>query len=240
VAAVEHHPTLSSTQDRATAMATACPAERLPLLVIADRQTAGRGRGRNSWWTGEGSLAFSLVCDPAAWGLARPTMPACSLAVGVALVDTLAPELPAKPIGLHWPNDVYADGRKLAGILLDVLVDGRWVLGVGINTNNRFDGAPPEVRERAASIYELSGKATDHASLLIRFLSNLESSMCRLPAGPPLTARFQELCLQIGRTLTIEIGNQRVTGRCEGIAEDGALLLATPSGLQRHYCGVLR
>jgi len=62
VARAEHHPTVSSTSDRAAECA-GCPAEELPLLVVADAQTAGRGRGSNRWWTGPGSLAFSVLLD---------------------------------------------------------------------------------------------------------------------------------------------------------------------------------
>ena len=73
LAAAEHHPKLDSTQDRAAAAAAA--GSRGPLLIVADRQTAGRGRGSNRWWTGAGSLAFSLLFDPAVWGLSSPAVP---------------------------------------------------------------------------------------------------------------------------------------------------------------------
>ena len=76
------------------------------MVVVAEEQTAGRGRGANRWWTGRGSLAFSLVFDPAGWSLEDELQPARSLAVGVAIVDTIAPLLPGSRVGLHWPNVV--------------------------------------------------------------------------------------------------------------------------------------
>src|SRR5258708_4104886 len=64
-----------------------------PLLVVGDSQTAGRGRGANRWWTGPGSMAFSLLFDPRDWGLAGEAVPARSLAAGVAVVSAVRPAL---------------------------------------------------------------------------------------------------------------------------------------------------
>src|SRR5262245_43251208 len=88
IARVEYFPTLGSTQDRAREAARAADCGPLPLLVVADEQTAGRGRGSNRWWTGRGSLAMSLLFDPADWSLPQLPLPERSLAVGVAVVDT--------------------------------------------------------------------------------------------------------------------------------------------------------
>src|SRR5262245_15118364 len=105
----EHHPLLDSTQSRARQLAEANGAQAvaLPALVLADKQTAGRGRAENRWWTGDASLAFSLLIDPEQFGFPRRAVPRLSLAVGVALVDAIAPRLDVQSLGLHWPNDVY-------------------------------------------------------------------------------------------------------------------------------------
>ena len=84
----------------------------LPLLVVADRQTAGRGRGANRWWTGPGALAFSLLVDGRTVGADRSRSPLVALAAAVAVVDTVAPLLPAHQVGIHWPNDVLVAERK--------------------------------------------------------------------------------------------------------------------------------
>ena len=119
---VEHHGELGSTNDRAIDRAKQ-GAKKLPLLVIADRQTAGRGRSGNRWWTGPNSLAFSLLLESAAVDDKAGAAPLISLAVGVAVVEAIKPLMQDKEIGIHWPNDVIADGRKLAGILVEVLSD---------------------------------------------------------------------------------------------------------------------
>jgi BirA family biotin operon repressor/biotin-[acetyl-CoA-carboxylase] ligase len=238
--AVEHHAELNSTQDRARAAAAELPVER-SLLVVADRQTTGRGRGANRWWTGEGSLAFSLLFDPAGYELSRRAMPQVSLAAGVALVDAVAPVVGDHPLGLHWPNDVYAADRKLAGVLVDVLSDGRHILGVGINTNSALADAPDDLRESVATLHWLTGRLVDHGELLWAFLEQLEVALRMLAQSPlQLGARFDELCLQHGRTLTIRNGPERTTGRCAGIAPDGALLLDTDGGRRAFYSGTLR
>src|SRR3954469_5172268 len=83
---------MPSTQDHALELARS-QAGPLPILVVTEEQTAGRGRGANRWGTARGSLALSLLFDPAAWGLAPQPVPERSLAVGVAIVDAVRPRL---------------------------------------------------------------------------------------------------------------------------------------------------
>lgn len=239
VARVEHFDSLGSTQDHAIERARA-DAGALPLLVIADEQTAGRGRGQNRWWTSRGSLAMSLVFDPADWSLSSDVLPARSLAVGVAIVESLRPHLAGRRLGLHWPNDVYAEGRKIAGVLVDVLGGGRHVVGIGLNVNNSLAGAPDEVRRRAASLCELAGRNFDRTALVAALLGELRGAFVEIAASPEEFGRhFAEQCLQIGRELTVDVAGRRTTGTCAGIAPDGALLLETSTGFQKFYSGVL-
>jgi BirA family biotin operon repressor/biotin-[acetyl-CoA-carboxylase] ligase len=240
-ARVEYYESLPSTQDRALELARDPATSPLPWLIVAEEQTAGRGRGANRWWTGRGSLAFSLLFDPADWALSSQALPERSLAVGVAIVDTVQPLVGAQRVGLHWPNDIYVAGRKVAGVLIDVLPGGRHVVGIGLNVNNTLVGAPEDVRARAISLCELAGHTFDRTAVLIDLLANLKSSIREAAAAPvEFGRRFQDLCLQLGRELTIEVGDERTTGRCLGIAPDGALLLDTPCGLRKFYSGVLR
>ena len=235
----EHHAALGSTNDRARALA-ADSSTRLPALVVADAQTGGRGRGDNRWWTGAGSLAFSLLFDPAALGIARQESPRASLSAAVAIVRSVAPLLDGHELGLHWPNDVFAAGRKLAGILVEALPDGRHVLGIGLNTNNTLAAAPTELRSVAVTLRDLTGRDIDHHELLAVLLSELWTALGELSADPATAgAQYDALCLQRGTTLTLRAADRLTTGRCAGIAPDGALLLDTASGRQRFYGGVL-
>jgi BirA family biotin operon repressor/biotin-[acetyl-CoA-carboxylase] ligase len=239
VAEIEYHESLDSTQDRAASLAAAGP--RRPTVIVADRQTAGRGRGSNRWWTGPGSLAFSLLWDPADWAMAGPAVPARSLAAGVAVVAAVQPALYPHNVGLHWPNDVYVGRGKLSGILIDVLADGRHILGVGLNVNNSFAAAPAEVRERGTSMFDLTGQPHDRTSVLAQVVNQLSEVLTRSATDPASVGRqFQELCLQTGDWLEIAVGERIVAGRCLGVAPDGALLIETDAGTQRLYSGVTR
>lgn len=236
---VEHHPTLSSTNDRAREIALDLPADET-VLVIADEQTAGRGRGTNRWWTGAGSLACSLVFDPAAQGIKRQHYPLISLATAVAIVDAVRPSIPPGPLGLHWPNDVFAGGRKLAGILIEGMPNGKHVLGIGLNVNNRTAGAPTELRERATSLADLMGREQSRTDVLLELLGRLWPNLGQLAANAAeVGRRADRACLQHGRALTIESGDRRVEGTCVKVADDGALVLRTARGDEKFYSGVL-
>lgn len=239
VVAVEHHPTIGSTNSRAAECAAQTDLT-LPLLVLADQQTAGRGRGTNRWWTGQGALALSLLVDAQTVGADSGPSPLVALATAVAIVDTIAPRLPNHPVGIHWPNDVLAADRKLAGILIEVLPDRRHVIGIGLNTNNTLADAPPELRNTAATMRDLAGQPCDQMDILIELLNQLEQGFARLRREPEASAaQADKLCLQRGKPLTLGWANRSITGVCRGIALDGALQLETSEGQQCFYSGIL-
>ena len=236
---VEHHASLTSTNDRARELAAGLTTG-ATALVVADEQTAGRGRGANRWWTGPGSLAFSFVFDPQTHGIRRETSPLVSLAAALAVIETVQSLVPPSPLGLHWPNDVFAAGRKLSGILVEAQPDGRHVVGIGLNVNNRTSAAPVELQSRVTSLADLSGSAHDRTDVLVALVVQLQKHLTDLAAdSAELARRADRACLQHGQPLTIEIGQRRTTGWCAGIADDGALILRTSSGTERFYSGAL-
>jgi len=245
IADLEHHAEIRSTNDRAIECGALADVN-LPFLIIADRQTAGRGRGSNRWWTGPGSLAFSLLVGPETVGAAAASTcgPRRSglvgLAVGVAVVDALAPLVPGHEIGIHWPNDVILDRRKLAGVLIEVLPDGKHVIGIGVNTNNTAADAPEEVRRRVVTLRDMTGREHDSTEILLAILRELQRQLGELVRSPErVTERTHELCLQRGKRLEIVQGERRIEGRCLGIAADGALLLEVEGNPQSVYSGVV-
>ena len=239
LAGVEYHQSIDSTQLRAHELARSAARGAGPLLIVAEEQTAGRGRGANRWWTGRGSLAFSLLLQPGDWQLASDPQPGRSLAVGVAIVDTARALVPARHVGLHWPNDVYVGNKKLAGVLIDVLQGGQHVIGVGLNVNNGLSGAPDDVRARATSMVELAGRTFDRTEVLSMLIENLASALRGLTTDANFGRRFHDMALQIGEQLTINVGGRKSTGRCLGIDPDGALLLETAMGVERFHSGTL-
>jgi BirA family transcriptional regulator, biotin operon repressor / biotin---[acetyl-CoA-carboxylase] ligase len=256
VADLEHHASIGSTNDRAIECAKSDVAK-LPLLILADRQTAGRGRGPNRWWTGQGSLAFSLLIGPehcthhaprdavqhsdrdAGVG-GPPRWPLISLAAGLAVVETLIPLVPGHEIGIHWPNDCMIDGGKVAGILIEALPGGKHVIGIGINVNNRAADAPEEVRPRVATLCDVTGREHDAVELLIAVLCQIERQLGELARSPQgIAARTDEICLQRGKRLQVVQGEKRFEGRCLGIAADGALLLEIDGQPHLIYSGTV-
>lgn len=244
LAAVEHHTEIGSTNDRALEVIQQ-PDLATPLLVLADRQTAGRGRGAHRWWSAEGGLTFSLVFDPTQFSLPRDLWPRITLTAAVAMCDTALRFAPGISCGLKWPNDVLLDGRKLCGILAEVpaaprSAPQRMILGMGVNVNNSLTAAPDEIRAIASSLTDVIGEAVDPTAVLMQLLAEFFSNLELLADGDPsLPARWQELCLHRGQMLQVHQGTQRVGGLCIGIGDDGALLLETEHGPQRFFGGLL-
>ncbi|MBN1911865.1 MAG: biotin--[acetyl-CoA-carboxylase] ligase [Pirellulales bacterium] len=238
VARAEEHGCLASTNDRAKeALADGGP---LPLLVVARRQTAGRGRGSNRWWTGPGSLAFSLALGPDRLPDDRRQTGLVSLAAAVAVVRAVQPRVEDRTLGIHWPNDVYLEGRKLCGVLIEAPSTGGLIVGVGLNTNNTLDDAPEELRPTAVTLLDITGSTWDSTDALVAVLREFETLLHQIIDQPEEVASAADrLCLQTGRTLTVTSGVNRQTGRCLGIAPDGALLLDTPTDRRAVHGGIV-
>lgn len=257
---VLHLATATSTSDIARQLASQRQLE-LPLLVIADRQTAGRGRGTNRWWADSGSLTFSVVVDcPDEW-LSGDAWPRLSLATALAVLDTLQTLAPSTPGGIRWPNDVYLAGRKICGVLPELvqfdapagddssnehfsakssLRGTRLVLGIGVNVNNACQDAPAEIAGRAISLFDLIGRSLKMMEVLMPLLANLEQALHDVANhDAALAQRWQQACLLRGHAVQMQLGPEQVQGRCEGIDQRGGLVLETARGRQSYFGGVL-
>lgn len=238
----EHHEAIASTNSRALEL---CADSELPVpfLVSADHQTAGRGRGANRWWSSDGAIQFSVIVDAAEYELPESRWPQISLTAGAAVCQTLQSFVGSEiSVGLKWPNDVWLNGRKAAGILVEVpaVQRGRLVIGVGLNVNNSFETAPPELQALATSMRDETGVESDRREVLVGLLRQLDNDLrCLAASNLALPDRWRRLCVLRDRTVSLDTGQQRVTGRCLGIADDGALRLQTDSGEQRLYGGVV-
>jgi BirA family biotin operon repressor/biotin-[acetyl-CoA-carboxylase] ligase len=241
IRAFEWHEEIGSTSDRAIELAAAAN-QALPLLVIAGRQTAGRGRGANRWWSEPGGLMFSLVLEGAAHGFSPDRWPLLSLATALAVGDVVRQVVPAADVLLKWPNDVYVNGGKVCGILLEgpAAAPGRVVIGIGLNVNNSLAAAPPEVRETAIALCDVLGGPLQPFDLLLLLLRKIEAELGRLTRGESdLAHRWRSCCLLNGRTVTLQQGNEQFTGRCGSIDDVGALLLDAGAGPRRLISGTV-
>lgn len=260
LASGEYHEVIDSTNNRAKILAASNQVP-LPYLILAEEQSAGRGRGLNRWWTGKGSLAFSIIIAPPSEQRVF-TIPPISGEIGPTVARTTAPDqslclmglagalavcravkghVPNHVrLGIHWPNDVYANGAKLAGILVEVTTNRRAVIGIGVNVNNQKEDAPPDLVSRIVTLRELSGQILDRTPLLIDILNQFEELFGILTTHPnQLAEEADQVCLQKGRELALEVGPSLITGKCMGIDPTGALILQTDLGEQRFLSGVV-
>jgi BirA family biotin operon repressor/biotin-[acetyl-CoA-carboxylase] ligase len=219
-----------------------------PIVLRANRQTRGRGRGSNSWWSDEGSLTFSVLLDPVAIGLEDRHTPLSSLVTALAVVDAIAPRVASGSIRIRWPNDVEIDGRKVAGILperVNAPTGPRLIIGIGLNVRTQLDDAPDDVRRMATSLAEFADQvptADDQEAIFTLLLGGLDRSLALLARDDPeLARRWSELDQLLGRPVRIDLGAEVVSGIGSGIGPDGGLRVENVSGVRTLYGGrVLR
>jgi BirA family biotin operon repressor/biotin-[acetyl-CoA-carboxylase] ligase len=238
---VEYHRAVPSTNTRALELAARAEMP-VPALVLAEEQTAGRGRGANAWWSAPGALTFSLLLDPGGSLLRPEAWPRVALAAAVGIGEALEAEAPGAAFGIRWPNDVCRGLRKICGILPELTGPRhlRLVLGIGINVNNAVESAPELLRETATSLRDISGREHDLTGVLVSVLQRLAPRLEQLAAGESaLRAEWSRRCLLRGRVVRLRMEGDEVSGMCRGIGADGALELQTSRGLERFYGGVI-
>ena len=226
-----------STMDRARDLA-ADPAITTPALVVADPQTASRGRRLPVGWQPPGSLVASLVLQAQTDG-DRP-QPCWSLACGIALAESIHDLVTGVRPGLKWPNDVEVAGRKLAGILVETAPGGRVVIGLGVNTSGTAADAPPALRDRLVTVPDLVGTTLPRQSLVAAFVPRLVSLVEEIATDPAtLARRYRPLCTLFGTEVRVFSGPRLVVGRCQGVAADGGLIVETAAGTAVIHAGSL-
>ena len=210
------------------------------LVLATEAQHAGRGRRGRVWHSGIGStLTFSLL-----WRFTQGAreLAGLSLAVGLALARALR-AAGAGAVQLKWPNDVVLPAGKLAGILIemqgDMLGPSAAVIGVGVNVQS-----DPRIRaavdQAVADLETAAGAPVDRSELLGSLLQELVVVLDIFSAYgfAPLRAEWQSLHVHQDRKVRLELPDgQGATGRVHGVADDGALLLATGEGITRHHSG---
>ena len=240
VQTIEHHQEISSTNSRALKLADDSQLE-LPLLVLADQQTAGRGRGGNDWWSAPGALTCSLVLEQHSIA-ADALWPRVSLTAGLAVCEALRDLVPGLNVGLKWPNDVYVQKRKICGILVEVppQPSRNVVVGIGINVNNALASAPGSVAACSTSLVDEAGYTFDLTLVLIRVLEQFRAHLGTLATpDTQLQSRWQAFCMLTGRVVHVDAGVRRTQGTCRGIDRTGGLLVETAQGLEKCVTGVV-
>ena len=232
---IELHERLESTNREAVALGQAGVEH--GTLVLADAQTAGRGRMARSWFSPPGvnlygSLVIRTTIDAsrlAAWLSWLPLMAALGAAEAIDIVS-------AVPISVKWPNDLLINERKVGGILCESGASAGagpfQVIGIGINVNGVPEDFPDELRHIATTIRHETGGFIDRnrlaAQLLIELESCLEEFLSR--GSESIALAYRRRCTTIGKTVKAVLADgKEYIGVADAIDQDGSLSLVQPS-----------
>ncbi len=199
------------------------------LVVLARTQTKGRGRRGAAWMSeGEGGVAMSLALRP---NFPRELWHRLALGAGVAVAQA------AEEFGvlaeIKWPNDVWLNGHKLAGVLVESR-DDVVVVGVGVNVAaGAYGGA---LQGEATSLQEAGAEGVSREDFLIRFVSYFDS-VEKLVANDfvSVVASARSRCALKGKRISFRVGGVEEEGECLGISDGGELLVRLASGEVKRY-----
>jgi BirA family biotin operon repressor/biotin-[acetyl-CoA-carboxylase] ligase len=228
---IELHQRVASTNHEAVALAQA-GAEH-GTLVVADAQTAGRGRMARTWFSPPGlniyaSLVIRIPIEAArlpAWLSWLPLMAALAAAEAIEAMKPAG-------IGVKWPNDLLIGDRKVGGILCESAtasgIGPYQVIGIGINVNGARREFPDDLRDTATTLQEETGGDTDRNRLIAQWLYELESCLDDFLArgSMGIAQAYRRRCATIGKTVKAVLADgDACIGLAAGIGEDGSLTI---------------
>lgn len=219
------YPRLTSTMDVAKQAARQGVAE--GTVVVADEQTAGKGRIKRLWLSPKGSIALSIILYPS-----LSYLPYLTMLASVAIVHSIEAVTGLKA-QLKWPNDVLIGGKKVCGILIESDVRGNVVaytiIGIGINVNFRLADFP-EILTTATSLADELGKDVSRVAVIRRLLIETERLYLTLPDGEPIYQEWRDRLVTLGRKVQVKSGKTALEGIAQSVARDGSLLLRHSNG----------
>ncbi len=227
---VHLHSTIGSTNDRAAELAKEGAPE--GALVLADEQTAGRGRLGRRWRTPKGSgIAMSLVMRPSQ--LERNALGALGLVGALATIDALR-GLRLEP-RLKWPNDVLLEGKKVAGVLAEASWTGPdldyVVLGIGVNVKPVPQEEDKSFDYPSTSVEDTVGDTVDRGTLVFSIVAGVDEWYERLQTGEAHPAWEEQLAFR-SEWVALSNGEQEIIGRPVGLTKNGGLRLETEEGTE--------
>ncbi|HEY2107892.1 MAG TPA: biotin--[acetyl-CoA-carboxylase] ligase [Candidatus Binataceae bacterium] len=233
---IHHYAEVGSTQDVAEQLALDGAAH--GLVVIAESQTAGRGRLGREWFSPTGvNLHATVILRPK---MAPADVPILALVAGVAMaeaVETVAPGLP----GLKWPNDLWLREKKAGGMIAQLLAGTPpcVLLGLGVNLNLTGRQVPAELRDIATSVLIETGQQCDRVKFAATLFARLDERLRQVQESGfgPIAPLWERYSVLTGKHVTVFDGQSRHSGAVKGIDHDGALLLVEDGNIQRVLAG---
>jgi len=222
---VIYYPSLTSTMEAARQEAQLGAGE--GTVIIADEQTAGRGRLKRAWLSPEGSIALSIILYPSVVNL-----PSLIMLSSLAVVHSIEAVTGLKP-RIKWPNDVLVNDRKVCGILVEGSVRGSIVdyaiIGIGVNVNLRLSDFP-EIQSTVTSLSAELGRDVSRLRLVRRLLVEVEGLYLTLRAGGAIYEEWRDNLITLGRKIRVKSGKTVYEGVAESVDRDGSLLLRHSNG----------
>src|SRR5215510_8798797 len=226
---IHHFPSLSSTNDQLKAMGDAPEFT----CVVADEQTAGRGRRMRTWHSSPGDgLYLSVLLLPRTDSFSK--LPLTGLWAAIAVAETLI-ERGVAGVDIKWPNDVMVNDRKISGVLAEVVSAGseslRLILGVGVNLNHR--SFPTELSSTATSLALETGERVVVEEFRDHLLAKIEQwyELWRGNESASIVSRWERLSSYAkGQLVVVAIDGEKLVGVTEGLTETGALRLVVDKG----------
>ncbi|ASB88733.1 bifunctional biotin--[acetyl-CoA-carboxylase] synthetase/biotin operon repressor [Bacillus sonorensis] len=207
-------------------------------IVVADKQTEGRGRMSRAWHSPEGTgIWMSLILRPE---IPVQKTPQLTLLAAVAIVQAIE-EQTGIVAEIKWPNDILINGKKAVGILTELQAEADQVhsviVGTGINVNQHADDFPGELQETATSLRIESGEKIDRAALIQTILLTFEKRYSDyLTHGfKPIKLLWESYAITLHRQLTARTLSGTFHGKALGIDDEGVLLLETSDGIKKIY-----
>jgi len=234
---IVHRTTIDSTNRLAAELARAGAEE--GTTVVAEQQTAGRGRLGRTWVSPASvNLYASIVLRP---GIPPLDVPRLTLVAGLAVAEAIRDSGSFAP-RIKWPNDVLLGGRKVAGVLTELEAEAdrvRFVIvGIGVNLNAARADFPPELRRKATSLAIAGGTPVARAAFTGRLLTRLDAAWATFLEGgfAALRHRYDELHGLVGVAVTID-GAPPLAGTVRGVDDGGALLVEAEGTIRRVVSG---
>jgi BirA family transcriptional regulator, biotin operon repressor / biotin---[acetyl-CoA-carboxylase] ligase len=203
------------------------------IVVFAESQTRGRGRLGRKWVSpANKGLWFSILLRP---NLNPRETTQLTVASANALRRAIIAETGLRP-EIKWPNDILIGGKKVAGILTELSAELDRVkhitLGIGVDVNVDAGELPPEVRKLATSLKIEAGAPVSRVELAAQILRELDRDYARIRRGKfsEVADEWEAGCATIGKKVTVQMGDRKITGCAESLDDDGALLVRTEHG----------
>jgi len=218
---VIYYPSLTSTMEVAKREAARRGAAE-GTVILADEQTAGKGRLERVWLSPRGNIALSVILYPS-----LSYLPSLIMLASLAVVHSIEAATGLKS-QIKWPNDVLIDGRKVCGILIESNVQGSTVkyaiIGIGINVNLRLADFP-EILPIATSLSDELGRDVSRLGVIRCLLVEIERLYLALSAGGSIYQEWRDSLVTLGRRVRVKTGQATYEGVAESVARDGSLLL---------------